>query len=446
MKRFMMTAAVSAVFLWQCAPAVEPLSHTAPEVVFDRDGGTVSAEVGQPVTFRAEVREGDRLTSGWYVDGVLEASSDEFTYTFDAPGEYEVLYRASNGAGAVEKKYSVTVSDVLEIHLSVGDSLEVTRTEQSTMKFYAIVDKGSDVEHSWSVDGVKMSGNAFFGTYFLEGTADRTVSYVGRNSAGSWNRTFTVKVDECPLTVSFSETAASISAKKGETLELSATIVYGGSGAVQKWYVGSNLVSETSTLSYVLTEAGQFTVRYECVNGKGEKAERSWTLNVAARDEVIFEDFESGSYTCFKQGTLAVVDNPHKSGLNTSSKVLKASAPGSGGTSGFFTMLNDAVAAKGIKLSEYKGIKVLVWQDKGRYYPVMDFNGVKHLPDFGPEFTGEWEVLEYSLDFSTMRSDKPLQPRPFQILDANGKPQNITGAATETNPRVLYFDEFTFFK
>lgn len=445
MKRHIMTAAIAAAFLWQCAPAVEPLSHTAPAVVFDREGETVSAEVGQPVTFKAEVKEGDRLTKGWYVDGVLEASSDEFTFIFDAPGEYTVLYKASNGAGTVEKKYTVTVSDILRIHLSVGDSLEVTRTEQSTMKFYAIVDSGADVEHSWSVDGVKMGEKAFFGTYFLEGTADRTVSYEGRNSVGSWNRTFTVKVNECPLTVSFSETASSISAKKGGTLELSATIVYGGSGAVQKWYVGSDLVSETSSLSYVLTEAGQFTVRYECVNGKGEKVERSWTLNVAARDEVIFEDFESGSYTCFRQGTLAVVDNPHKSGLNTSSKVLKVSAPGSGSTSGFFTMINDAVAAKGINLSEYKGIKVLVWQDKGLYYPVMDFKGVKYLPDSGPAFTGEWEVLEYSLDFSTM-GDKLLQPRPFQVLDASGKPQNITGAATETNPRVLYFDEFTFFK
>ena len=445
MKRNIMTVMAAAVVLCQCAPDVKPLHHTAPVVKFASDAESMTAKVGTPVTFKAEIVSGDRLTKGWYVDEVLESSTDEFTYTFMTPGTYEVKFKASNGAGASEKSWSVSVSDVLEMHLSVGDSAAVTRMEQSTLMLYAIVDKGSDVEHSWSVDGEKMSDKAFFGTYFLEDTKSHEVSYEGHNAAGSFSKTFTVNVDERPLTIQFSSEAATLSSKIGATLNITAKILFGGTGASHKWYVGDKLVSETSELSYKLAEAGILAVRYECVNAKGEKVERSWTVNVAAREEVIFEDFENGSYTCFKQGTLSVVANPHPSGLNTSSKVLKAEAPGSGSTSGYFTMINSELSAKGIDLKQYKGLKVLVWMDKGRYWPVMDYKGVgKVLPKDGkPDFTGEWEVLEYDINFST---NQQMQPRPFQVLDANGKPQNINGAATETNPRVVYFDDFTLYK
>ena len=435
----------AALMIWQCSPDVKPLHHTAPVVNFPSESGEMTAEVGKPVSFKAEIMSGNRLTKGWYIDDVLESSSDEFTYTFMSPGTYEVKFKASNGAGSAEKTYSVSVSDVLEMHLSVEDSTVVTRLEQSTLKLYAIVDKGSDVVHSWSVDGEKMSDKAFFGTYFLKDTRSHEISYEGHNSAGSFSRTFTVNVNERPLTVRFSNESATLSSKIGETLTLKAEILFGGTGAVHKWYIGSELASETATLSRKMTEAGVLEISYECVNAKGENVKRKWSVNVAARDEAIFEDFENGSYTCFKQGTLAVVDNPHPSGLNKSSKVLKVSAPGIGGTSGYFTMINSEITKKGIDLTKYKGLKVLVWMDKGRYWPVMDYNKVKYLPNDGkPSFTGEWEILEYDLDFS---KNWQLQPRAFQVLDKNGKPQNIpSGAVSETNPRVVYFDDFTLYK
>lgn len=435
----------AALMIWQCSPDVKPLHHTAPVVNFPSESGEMTAEVGKPVSFKAEIMSGNRLTKGWYIDDVLESSSDEFTYTFMSPGTYEVKFKASNGAGSAEKTYSVSVSDVLEMHLSVEDSTVVTRLEQSTLKLYAIVDKGSDVVHSWSVDGEKMSDKAFFGTYFLKDTRSHEISYEGHNSAGSFSRTFTVNVNERPLTVRFSNESATLSSKIGETLTLKAEILFGGTGAVHKWYIGSELASETATLSRKMTEAGVLEISYECVNAKGENVKRKWSVNVAARDEAIFEDFENGSYTCFKQGTLAVVDNPHPSGLNKSSKVLKVSAPGTGGTSGYFTMINSEITKKGIDLTKYKGLKVLVWMDKGRYWPVMDYNKVKYLPNDGkPSFTGEWEILEYDLDFS---KNWQLQPRAFQVLDKNGKPQNIpSGAVSETNPRVVYFDDFTLYK
>jgi len=443
MKLNVMTAvAATALLLWQCGPQAEPLHHTEPQVRFQTEAESLTASVGEPIFLKAEPVSGDRLTIGWYVDGVLESSSDELTFTFTEPGEHEVTYRASNGAGAVEKKYAVTVSDVLEMHLSVGDSSEVTRVEESTMKFYAIVDRGSDVEHSWSVDGVKACDKAFFGTYFIKGTADRTVLYEGRNSAGSFSKSFVVKVSERPLAIRFSITSPTLAYTKGDVLKISAEIIYGGTGAVHKWILGSKEVSDKAELSYVLTEPGTFDLRYECVNGKGEKVEQSWTVNVSDRPEVVFADFEGGLKVMFKEGgggsVLSIVDNPNPSDLNPSSKVLKAEAPLSKSTSGYFTILRAEIEKMGINLSEYKGIRVkFLWLGRTQLWPRMDI-GTKNLPKGEILFNGDWETLEYDIDFSTLKKDP--QPRPF--LTKDGKNINTTVMGT----RVMYFDDFTLYK
>lgn len=442
MKFNVMTAIAASLLLWQCGPTAEPLHHTEPQVRFLTEAESLTVSVGEPLSLKAEPVSGDGLTVGWYVDGVLECSSDEFVFTFEEPGVHIVTYKASNGAGSVEKEYTVTVNDVLEMHLSVGDSTEVRRVEQSTMKFYAIVDRGTDVEHSWSVDGVKMCDKAFFGTYFIEGTADRTVLYEGRNSAGSFRKSFVVKVSERPLEIRFSITSPTLAYTKGDVLKISAEIVYGGTGAVHKWTLGSKEVSDKAELSYVLTEPGTFELKYECVNGKGEKVEQSWTVNVSDRPEIVFADFEDGLKVMFKEGgggsVLSIVDNPHKSDLNQSSKVLKAVAPVSKSTSGYFTILRSEIEKKGIKLSEYKGIRVkFLWLGKTQLWPRMDI-GDKKLPKSEILFNGDWETLEYDIDFSTLKKDP--QPRPF--LTKDGKNVNTSVMST----REMYFDDFMLYK
>ena len=91
------------VALWGCEEDVTPLQHTAPQVTFPVQETSLTAVVGDPVEFRADIESGDKLTCGWYVDGTLEASTAEMTYTFSAPGDYEVRFEARNGAGKVEK-------------------------------------------------------------------------------------------------------------------------------------------------------------------------------------------------------------------------------------------------------------------------------------------------------------------------------------------------------
>ena len=148
------------VLLWGCEETVEPLHHTAPQVTFPVGESSMTATVGEEVEFRANVEEGDRLTCSWYVGETLEASTPSFTYVFRTPGTFDVRFEARNGAGSVSKTYEVTVSDVLEMYLSVGDSTRIKRLQLDNLKVMAIVTAGSNVQHEWTVDGQQASTEA----------------------------------------------------------------------------------------------------------------------------------------------------------------------------------------------------------------------------------------------------------------------------------------------
>ena len=181
------------VALWGCEEDVTPLQHTAPQVTFPVQETSLTAVVGDPVEFRADIESGDKLTCGWYVDGTLEASTAEMTYTFSAPGDYEVRFEARNGAGKVEKSYAVKVADVLKMHLSVGDSTRIVRRQLDVLKVMAVVDAGSDVVHEWKVDGEVKSDKAYFDTFDLPEAKVYTVAYAGTNAAGTFRKSFEVQ-------------------------------------------------------------------------------------------------------------------------------------------------------------------------------------------------------------------------------------------------------------
>lgn len=67
-------------------------------------GDLLIAVVGDPVEFRADIESGDKLTCGDGMStGDVEASTPGMTYTFSAPGDYEVRFEARNGAGRSRK-------------------------------------------------------------------------------------------------------------------------------------------------------------------------------------------------------------------------------------------------------------------------------------------------------------------------------------------------------
>ncbi len=369
----MASAAAAALCLWQCSfKEDEPLSFTAPQVNFITEDEVISAKVGEPVTIKTKTVSGDHLTKSWYVDGVLTCASDNFTYTFETPGTYTVKYVVFNGAGSEEKEYTVNVSDVLEMHLSVGDSTAITRKELTTLQLYAIVDKGSEVTHSWTVDGEKVCDGAYFGSYYLSNpNVKHTVVYKGKNSVGEFTQTIEVSVVEQPLEISFqnnsvvlpyyeyngSELRFTID-KTAYRIKFEANVLHGGTGAVHKWYVDGKLAAENEKLNQLVEQTGTYTVDYVCTNARGEKVEKSWDIvydgNAEADPADLFQLHNANASYLAKE-SLAVVDSPYDG--DGHGKVLKWHNDSNNKTRGGIILRNEYFAENGIDISQFKGIK-----------------------------------------------------------------------------------------
>lgn len=433
------------VALWGCEEDVTPLRHTAPQVTFPVQETSLTAVVGDPVEFRADIESGDKLTCGWYVDGTLEASTPGMTYTFSAPGDYEVRFEARNGAGKVERSYAVKVADVLEMHLSVGDSTRIVRRQLDILKVMAIVDAGSDVVHEWKVDGEVKSDKAYFDTFDLPEAKVYTVAYAGTNAAGTFRKSFEVQATERPLEISFSNEDATIPCKDGAVVEIIATVKYGGTGVQHEWKVDGVTVSTDAVFSRAFSGAGPYTIAYHGVNSKQETVDRTWTVTIIPSGALFehFEDYDKlpAWWTLGEnQPGIELADNPKPEGINTSLKVLSDKVAGTGGTSGYFNLKLKDIPVDKIDVTKYTGVRFKVYLGKNKYYPRVEYAGKKYASVTKPQFKDEWEVLEYKFD-SNLDATKNLTFRP--MLQENGN--NIaSGPVTETNTRTVYIDDIEF--
>lgn len=428
----------------------QPVQYKAPEVEFTMPSEVIDAKVGAPVPFSAKVVAGDKVSTGWYINDVLTSSSQSFKYVFEEAGRYTVRFEARNGAGVVSREYTVNVSDILSIALSTGDSTRVVRLQLEYLKIAAVVDYGKDVEHEWSVDGEVLCNEAFFGTFRLAEARVYNVHYRGSNASGSFSKDVEISVIERPLEIEFSNTDEIIAMLAGRTLSITATALFGGTGLQQTWYLDGEHAGTAAVFSHYFSAGGEYSLRYEAVNAKGETVTRNWKVNVTSTGR-LFDDFEADAIGSWfnlgeNQPGIELVENPHKDGINTSDKCLRDKVYGSGGTSGYFTlkapkMLSD----KGFDVSEFSGIRFLVYLGKNKYYPRVDFGGTKYPSITPPKFNGEWELLEYKLpEGTTFDNTKNIVFR--MMLNEAGS--NISGGNVdaEENNRTVYIDDIEFFK
>ena len=427
-----------------CTQQAEPVAYDAPQVEFPMENSVVDAVVGEPVTFEARLVSGDRVSCAWYIDDLMESSAQSFTYTFTEPGSYDVRFEASNGGGSVERSYTAIVTDAFEVVLSVGDSLEVSRRQLDRINVAAIVKKGSDIVHRWTVNGVEAGSEAYL-DYTLNETGKIAVAYHGENSVGSFDKSFSVSIVERPLEMSYSIYDQTISVKKNQPVSITATAIYGGTGLVHSWYVDGVLKSSDATLTWTPVTGGLFLIKYEGVNAKGETAGRTWSVSVVSQGYVL-DDFETGSslaswWTLGQNSPgIELVDNPDKSGINTSDHCMKDNVAGTGGTSGYFDLKGKDITASGIDITQYNGIRIKVWLDKNPYYPRIQVNGTKYAPVSAPKFNGGWEELEFQFP-SNFTSEQVITFRPMLKEDGNSI---SSGAVSDTNTRTVYIDDIEF--
>ena len=304
-----------------------------------------------------------------------------------------------------------------------------------------------------------------------------TVTYRGVNADEvSVNRTWTVTVDELPLEIEFSVTDATISCVQGNEVAITATVKNGGTGLVHAWKVGGDAVSATAEFRHTFDAAGTYAVTYEGVNAKGEKKNASWTVEVS-EDAVgyMFENFESRDALPghFINGNAAIEgttlqENPYKTAVNPSNKVLRDLLLKESGTSGYFDMGFSHLTDR----SKYRAIRVKVYLGKNLYYPRMQINvlpdGKKNkLPSKinGQPFTSsmkeadwkaliktdDWNVFVYDLiDCGYQNADGSAVTNFGDITAVQFRPlSNFTGGSMsgrdeETNNRTVYYDDFEF--
>jgi hypothetical protein len=416
---------------------VLPVMNDLPQATFDREQPTISVAVREPVTFKATVTTEGRVTSRWYVDDALEGSALNFSYTFTQPGVYRIKYVASNNAGEFSKEFTVTVSDILNVQLSTGDSTTIKRKQMEELKLMAIIESGANIIHEWKIDGVTVSTEALLHNFMLNEVKNVNVTYTGVNAVGRFTKNLTVEVIERPLEITFSNNDENINLTKGEALNITANVLYGGTGVVHSWKINNSEISNSAILSYTLPETGNFTLSYHAVNVAGEEVNRKWTLYVSSGG-FIFANFEDGvkpsNFTTSNSPGLTVVDNPYKSGINTSSKVLKNAVSGTGSTSGFF----DFDLSQIPDINQYTGLRVKIYRITGNnYFPHIKFGsaGNNIAPVSMPSKFDEWETLEFIFDKSTYTKH---QLRPLS---------NNTGAnITTVGDRTILMDDFELIK
>ena len=448
-------------------------------VEFSNEEETVSCLPGEEVLITATVVAGDKeVVHEWKVGDEVVSTTAEFKHTFDEMGSYTVTYRGVNADEvSVNRTWTVTVDELpLEIEFSVTDAT-ISCVQGNEVAITATVKNGgTGLVHAWKVGDEVVSTTAEFKRTFDE-AGTFTVSYRGVNGKGEEKTSsWTVGVEEKPLEIEFSKADGStLRSAAGDEVVITATVKGGATGLVHAWKVGGDAVSATAEFRHTFDAAGTYAVTYEGVNAKGEKKNASWTVEVS-EDAVgyMFENFEARTSVPghFKgnDNALSIIENPYVTAVNPGTKVLKndlsaSSHPTSGYIDMGFAHLTNRV--------KYRAIRVKVYLGKNLYYPRMQINvlpdGKKNkLPSKinGQPFTSsmkeadwkaliktdDWNVFVYDLiDCGYQNADgsavtnfgdiTAVQFRPLSKFNGN----NIdAGAASETNTRIVYYDDIEF--
>ena len=269
--------------MWGCDDdkTTDEQPAVAPQVTFPVTESAVSAYVDDAVRFEAVIESPGPLSCSWFVDGKLMASTASMTYVFKAKGTYDVHFEASNTAGKVEKDYSVTVEgSPLKVEFSNEEETIPCLPGEEVLITATVVAGDKEVVHEWKVGDEVVSSTAEF-KYTFDKMGSYTVAYRGVNADDiSFNRTWTVTVDELPLEIEFSVTDATIPCVQGSDVAITATVKNGGTGLTHEWKVGDDVVSTTAEFKRTFDEVGTFAVSYKGVNGKGEEKTGTWTVQV----------------------------------------------------------------------------------------------------------------------------------------------------------------------
>lgn len=470
--------------LGACAEEIvsEEQEPVSPEVTYSTDGEELAdgdkleVYANSPVRLEATVRTPGPVECAWYVtdDGVESkvASTPVVTYVFPEVGEYGIRFEAFNEAGQTGKSWTVNASGIpLEVTFDVdGETIESMVGE--TLAVNVTVTGGGDgLTTTWTLtgeDGVPETISTSESlSYRLSAPGTYTLTYVGVNTYNiSVTEFWTVEVADLPLDVDFSMAGDAFSCTVGFPVGITATPVTGAEGIIHSWKVDGANAGTDASVKHTFTTAGDHTIEYSAENAIGETFSHTWTVTVMEFAEgTMFLDFENGTTLSpyISDTHISLVDNPYKTGIDSSEKVIKADKSSStSGTSGYFNI-------KGIDIDNpagYTTVRIKVYIGAAPYYPPIrlfpESGQVDLYPcringqDFDTDapsktawnaliYTDDWNVLEYDIrdgGLASFEGIEQIQPRPFTV---DFSASQSTGATDPvTNPRIMYYDDFEF--
>lgn len=427
------------------------------DVTYSVEEDIIRAVIGTPVEVSVTVTGGDKGTvHAWKLDGEDAGEGLSFTKTFaeEEIGTHTLAYSGINVDGMTAVRvWTIEVRDLpLEVSFTPAAD-ELTATVGDQVAFAAqIIHGAGGAAYVWKVDGTQISTSASY-SYDCTVKSNHTVTCAVTNAAGEKvEKSWALSVKNLPLQVVFTPENPVIAATIGDNLDFSATVTAGGEGVNYSWKVNDVQVATTASYTYGCPEEGNFTVSCTVTNVDDDQAQKSWLVTVSSQPVTpadLFDDFEYDAIGSWfnlgeNQPGIELVENPLKSGLNTSDKCLRDKVYGSGGTSGYFTMKGPVMLSqKNFDISKYNGIRFLIYLNGNQYYPRVEHAGTKYPSVAPPQFNGEWEILEFRLpDGAKFDNTKNIVFRP--LLQESGS--NITGGNTEdaTNNRTIFIDNIEF--
>ena len=186
-------------------------------------------------------------------------------------------------------------------------------------------------------------------------------------------------------------------------------------------------------------------------NEKGEEFVKNWTVTATLPGVYLVDSFEGvtelGSW--WRNGNnpgISITDNPDKSGINTSDKVIIDQVSGNSGTSGYFTLvLKNFTSGKDIDFSKFKGMRFKIYLGQNKYYPKITVGSAQKKPSVSdPKFENTWEIITFDFEANGIKVDNNTEIQIRPMSQKNG--DNITGGAYDDpeNSRTVYIDDVEF--
>lgn len=411
-----------------------------PTATFDAAGDQLTATTGEYFVLTATPTPNEKITNEWYVDDVLESTSTVLKCKFSTPGTKKVRYKVRNEAGEFVKDFTVVVTDVLVVNLSIGDVDQIERRQNEELEVIALVSAGVDIKHKWEVDGVVVSTDHILDGFILSESKTYRVKYTAVHATQTYMKEFTVKILGLPLNVTFSIMDKTVTRLTGKMLEIEATVTEGKDGAKHTWMVDGVTVSETDKLAYECIKEGSYDISYHCVSTAGDTFKYEWKLNVIV-GSFMLDRFENGFREAMYKGgpataVVKVVDNPMKSGLNVSDHVLTVSKSFlSQQLNVYVKRVNPSVDISGEVWNKgFDRVRFLYYNPAtvGRMV-TWKFNGMDPVLNITPqpEF-GKWSYVDIELTNVQMNSLTQLNLR---LNDGTGNSEND----------IVYIDDIEFY-